>query len=200
MLPPSAPQSDETKEEIRRLQTMMLDERPDALGEIFAQADEFMSYFFQLLGGNQVTHPATFRVLTTVNMVGTFVAMYFKALHNRPRPSHLCPALLPPIQVPGHASYPSGHSTQAHLFAECLKSMLPGEQQESACVVLNALADRIARNREIAGVHYRSDSTAGARLAHDILQVLSDESVMPHDPGKPSRFKAAMDRAKSEWA
>ena len=38
---------------------------------------------------------------------------------------------------------------------------------------MNALAWRIARNREIAGFHYASDSAAGRDLAKDILAVLS---------------------------
>ena len=37
---------------------------------------------------------------------------------------------------------------------------------------LMALADRIAQNREIAGVHFPSDSAAGKRLAEMILPLL----------------------------
>ena len=40
---------------------------------------------------------------------------------NRPRPSQLCPALLPPIDPPGHASYPSGHATETTLVYHILK-------------------------------------------------------------------------------
>jgi hypothetical protein len=78
--------------------------------------------------------------------------------------------------------------------------MLPTTQQPSAAIVLNALAGRIARNREIAGLHYKSDSDAGAILAGEIFKILNDETKMPHEPNQPSRFKAAMDRARLEWA
>ncbi len=181
---------------------MVLDERPDALGEIVAQNDEFMSYFMTVLGGKAATHPASFLVLNIANLVATMVAMHFKGDADRPRPSQVCPALLPPLEVPGHGSYPSGHATQAHLFARCAKemlNMLPAAQQASMGVVLDALAARIARNREIAGLHYPSDSAAGKHLAVAIFNILNDETKMPHDPNKPSKFKAAMDKAKLEW-
>ena len=199
-LPRPAPGSSAGKDEFEQLETMMRDERPDALGEIADQADEFMSYFFQVMGANQATHPATFRVLSKANLVATFVAMHFKAEFDRPRPSHLFPGLLPPLQVPGHAAFPSGHATQAHLFALCLGKMQPAAEQASAAIVLDALAGRIARNREIAGLHYSSDSAAGKVLAKEIFDILNDETRMPHDLGAESRFKAAMDKAKLEWA
>ena len=119
------------------------------------------------------------------------VVMHFKGVHDRPRPSHISPALLPPIEVPGHASYPSGHSTQAHLFAHCGKAMLP--QEPGVGVVVDALAARIARNREIAGLHYESDSMAGAYLAGAIFKILNDQTKMPS-------FETAMAHAKAEWA
>jgi hypothetical protein len=86
--------------------------------------------------------------------------MYYKGTFNRPRPSQLCPALAPPIAVPGHASFPSGHATQSMLMALCLIDVLPvvptpntaGNVWEED---LKVLAHRIARNREIAGLHYR---------------------------------------------
>ena len=178
------------EEEIKDLQTMALDERPDALGEIVAQKDEFISYFMTLMGGNSTTHSASFLVFNIANLVATLVVMHFKGIRDRPRPSHICPALLPPLEVPGHASYPSGHATQAHLFARCAKEMLP--QQSGVDVALDALAARNARNREIAGLHYESDSTAGKHLAGAVFQILND-------PAMARTFGAAMERAESEW-
>jgi len=77
--------------------------------------------------------------------------------------------------------------------------MLPVADQPSMMIVLNALAGRIARNREIAGLHYPSDSLAGRNLAQEISTILNDETRMPHALSQPSRFKEAMDRAKLEW-
>jgi hypothetical protein len=185
--PPTPP----TEQEMSDLVTMAVDERPDALGEIVSQDQEFMSYFLVLLNMTPGSHPATFRLLMIANLVATCAVMHFKGKYNRPRPSQICPALLPPIQVPGHASYPSGHSTQAHLFAACAEKLQPAKRES-----MQVLAGRIARNREIAGLHYKSDSAAGSKLAADIFAILSDEALMP----RPSRFAAAFANAAAEWA
>jgi membrane-associated phospholipid phosphatase len=101
------------------------------------------------------------------------------------RPSQLLPALMPPISIPGHASFPSGHATQSALISLCVQQALPGADFSSAVPIgtptpgstcaamqpgLDALAARIARNREIAGLHYPSDTVGGQMLATNIFQ------------------------------
>lgn len=193
---PAAITTDSVEEEINKMRRMAIDERPDALGEIVSQAHEFISYFMTVMGGKTNTHPATNRVFHIANLAATLIVMHFKDHFDRARPHHICPGLLPPIEVPGHASYPSGHATQAHLFALCAKEALadaPSDQSGPIGVVLDALAARIARNREIAGVHYPSDSKVGKQLAEAIFYILKDEAKMP-------RFGAVMADAKKEWS
>jgi membrane-associated phospholipid phosphatase len=140
-------------------------------------------------------YPYTTKVLGIASLVGTFVAMYYKALYRRPRPSQLCPALLPPIEVPGHASFPSGHSTQAHLMALCMNDVLNGLPQQATIVDdLWTLADRIARNREIAGLHYASDTLAGVCLAQGSIALLDTPLG-----GNKTRYQLARDSAAKEW-
>ena len=43
--------------------------------------------------------------------------------------------------------------------------------------MIDELADRIARNREIAGLHFRSDSKGGANLAQSLFEVLSSDAL-----------------------
>jgi hypothetical protein len=71
-------------------------------------------------------------VLNAANLVALIVAMNWQRQFNRPRASQLCPALLPPIAVPGHASYPSGHSTQAHLMTLCMVRCSPSFPRRSS--------------------------------------------------------------------
>src|SRR5262249_38577503 len=182
IVPPLPPTDPATKKEIGLLETMAFDERPDALGEILGQDQEFMRYFPAAMGATAGTHPATMLVLQAANLVATTAVIYFKSRFNRVRPSQLIPSLLPPVPVPGHASYPSGHSTQAHLFALCAAKILQVGKGDGMYLILTTLADRIARNREIAGLHYPSDTAAGVNLAFQIFAILNDESVMPHDP------------------
>jgi membrane-associated phospholipid phosphatase len=162
------------REEIADLVTAASNERADALAEILSQSNEFISYFLNMMTARPGAYPYTTKVLTIASLVGTFVAMYFKNLYSRPRPSQLCPALLPPIEIPGHASFPSGHSTQAHLMALCMNDVFNALPQQNTMVDdLWTLADCIARNREIAGLHYPSDTAAGVAFAYWIHNLLS---------------------------
>lgn len=175
------------------------DERADALGEILSQNEEFASYFMNAMSARPGSYPATALVLSIASLVGTFAAMYFKRAFARPRPSMLCPALLPPVSVPGHASFPSGHSTQSHLMALCMNEVFqnapnPALPQQAAMQVdLSALADRISRNREVAGLHYPSDTAAGIELAGMLQNNLSTNPVN-------TVYVAAIAKAQTEWA
>jgi membrane-associated phospholipid phosphatase len=170
------------------------DERSDALGEILGQSNEFISYFMNLMTTAPASYPKTARVLNAAGQVALFAVMYWKDFYKRPRPSQLCPALLPPIAVPGHASYPSGHSTQAHLMALCMGQVFSGIAAAAPFIGdLTALADRIARNREIAGLHYPSDSAAGKTLAANLLTQLNTL-------GSGSLFNTTIAAAAAEWS
>lgn len=178
--------------EITGLATAAANERADALSEILSQSNEFISYFLNMMTARPGAYPGTTQVLAIAGLVGTFVAMYYKALYARPRPSQLCPALLPPIEVPGHASFPSGHSTQAHLMALCMNDVLAGlPQQPTMTDDLWTLADRIARNREIAGLHYASDTAAGVAFAFWAHSLLNGNGQ--------TYYQAAVSAAHKEW-
>jgi membrane-associated phospholipid phosphatase len=176
--------------EIDDLIRMAEDERGDALGEILSQSDEFLSWFMGLLCATPGSHPATFALGQSASAVATLGVQHFKRLDDRRRPSQLCPALRPPIEVPGHAAYPSGHATQSFLIARCLAAAVAGGPSALASEALDALANRIARNREIAGVHYPSDTAAGRDLAAQLFAALDGVAT----------FKAQLAAATAEWA
>ncbi len=184
------------------------DERSDALGEIVAQNDGFISYFLAAMTISPKSHPRTCLLLQIGSMVGAYVSMHFKGVYQRARPTQTAPALLSPVPVPGHPAYPSGHSTQAHLMMRCVLAGMPAELRGQFRPVLRALADRIARNREIAGLHFPSDSAAGAALADRIFAILNSDdmpktlpqSIPPETAaGTVRRFKSILAEARSEW-
>jgi len=176
---------DRTATEIDSLCRDATDERADALGEIVAQDgyyEKFLDLFMTALGVRSGSHGAVERLLHVAGLVGLVVSMYWKANARpkgsarpvpRPRPNQICPALRPPVAVPGHPSYPSGHACQALLMACVAEDMLPRSlRQEEECAyrkLLQTQAFRIARNREIAGLHYRSDTEAGFVLALQVF-------------------------------
>jgi hypothetical protein len=207
-----------TGTELGGLATLARDDRFDALGEIYSQDKEFVTQFMSLLGMTPGTHPNTYRVIHIAVEIGLFLAMHYKGVRNRPRPSQVLPALRPPLPMPGHPSWPGGHATEAWLIALCIEYVLqdslkgnivtgfPPTAQEGAgdlgamSAALQALALRIARNREIAGLHYPSDSDAGRRLADTIFRHLKghyDADVRATNP--TSRFGKAVALARKEW-
>jgi membrane-associated phospholipid phosphatase len=108
----------------------------------------------------------------------------FKHRFDRVRPHLLDTTLEPVIDVPQHPAYPSGHSTQAHVVAYLLSEIAPARRAEFERDAL-----RIAVNREIAGVHYPSDTAAGALLARQVLDRMLQ---------KPA-FAQLVQQAKAEW-
>jgi hypothetical protein len=72
---------------------------------------------------------------------------------------------------------------------ECAGRDLSSGYAAALDLSMRALARRIARNREIAGLHYPSDSTAGRRLALIVFDQLCEID----------RFREAIGAAAEEW-
>lgn len=87
-----------------------------------------------------------------------------KKYFNRPRPKNLAKNFdiklndveLKSMKTP---SYPSGHSTQAYLIANHLKSKYPDKSKQ-----LDRVAKDICYSRNVAKAHYKSDSDLGKKL------------------------------------
>ncbi len=156
------------------MQALMQDDRDRYLPEILPQADGVLFYYMSLIDMIPTTKPRTRALMAFALQAGDFVAMHFKREYKRVRPSALCPGLLVPFGPPRHASFPSGHSTQAHLLSYVLLQIpvLKERFGQGVKSELVWLARRIAINRERAGLHYRSDSTAGMHLALGVIQGL----------------------------
>jgi acid phosphatase (class A) len=107
-----------------------------------------------------------------------------KETFDRVRPSFLDTRITPLIDIPGHPAYPSGHSTQSHFVALVLGTLDPSNAE-----TYWKRADRIALDREIAGIHYPSDSTAGVLLARQLFNAFME---------LPS-FHKLLNDARSEW-
>lgn len=123
-----------------------------------------------------ILNPATDHLLVLV--------FSMKHKYDRVRPSVLDSSLDPVVSVPGHPAYPSGHSTQLHFLAYFLSELMPDRAKE-----FEARADEIAIDREIAGLHYPSDTKAGQMLARQYMDILLASP----------QFKAKLFTARAEW-
>ena len=174
------------------------DQRSGRMVEIVSQSDSFVDCWAGLLGAVG-RRPHTQLLIYTGVTIGKMVAMYWKSQFNRARPSQVFPLLLPPISVPAHPSYPSGHATQSHLIAELVAGTLPGILGNAIRPTLKAMAVRIAENREIAGLHYESDSEAGRELAENIAPMILNLSAFK-DMKKGDKVKEGVKSGvASEW-
>lgn len=154
------------------------------LAEIQAQQSAFTGDFFRLAGCSAEVRPNTFAVVLVGIQIGALVCSHFKMKYMRQRPAQAWPTIDPAIATPRHPAYPSGHAMQAHLVAELLGQANAGLQAPA-----RALAERIAENREIAGVHYPTDTKASVWSVKKIMELLATFD----DPVFQQMVKAAKD-------
>jgi hypothetical protein len=152
--------------------------------EILAQANDASAYWADMLMATSASRPATWDLITACATVGQLVAMHFKLMFSRPRPVQIYPALMPPILTPAHPSYPNAHALQSWIITKALVTVVP-----ALTVQLELLAQRIAENREVAGLHYPSDTRASFALAPQVVDLLA----------KGRLFSEIIRLAKAEW-
>lgn len=84
-----------------------------------------------------------------------------KGVYDYPRPFEINSAIEPVGDARPVASYPSGHSIRAVVYARLLAEVFPEKTDE-----LLDLATRIGHGRVVAGVHYPMDVSEGQKLGH----------------------------------
>lgn len=101
-----------------------------------------------------------------INETGYFL-LREKLNFARARPKQLTPELTLVIETPRHSAYPSGHAGQSYAGALVLAKLDPANEQKYI-----QMAKDVAQRREIAGVHYPSDSVAGQKIAEQVIEKL----------------------------
>jgi hypothetical protein len=159
-----APNDDIAKAVVTLIKKM--DQRPGRMGEIVAQSSDFAGAFLDLLDAGGGRKPATAALVHAGIEIGSILALHWKWKFNALRPVHVYPGLTPVLPTPPHPSYPSGHATQAQLTALIVSAALPAAVRLSLGDALESLANRIAENREVAGLHFSFDTEAGKTIAN----------------------------------
>ncbi len=157
--------------------------RPEVRQELTSDGFRFGKRSYDEMAKSGRT-PATRSLFDALTHDLQIVIFSLKHRFDRVRPSVLDPKLGHLFPVPDHPAYPSGHSTQAYTIAFMLRELDP--EHADACL---ADALRIARNREIAGFHYPSDTDAGRLAARQLVDLLLA------DP----EFRTLVEDAKREW-
>jgi len=185
--PPSENNAVETKQELATLLTL-ISQRDAAKQAVFDERDVNLFVLGGLRYGDLMDterYPATKALLDAVYHDLGVVIFTTKQKFDRVRPSFLEPSLELLIPNPKHPAYPSGHSTCAHTFALVLGDLNPSLKDQ-----MWKDAGGIAFRREIAGVHYASDSKAGQKLA---IQLYSEFN-------KTTAYRELFRLARQEWS
>ena len=144
--------------------------------------------------------PCTLRLLGLAMGYGSLVVQRFKHELNCPRPRAYSSRIQPMLGEPGYSVMPSGHATEAYLLAKMLGALIepdlsknpPRKAKQEAWVgqardQLDRLAERIATNRVVAGIHFPIDNVAG-RLVGVTLAEFALARFSGATPWQPRTF------------
>ncbi|APZ54997.1 PAP2 superfamily protein [Salipiger abyssi] len=157
------------------------DLRFDRLTEIRVETSNIQSFFAGVSYMSSGATKWTMALLQAVFRLCTRIEMPVKLGFDLPRPITLAYEVQPIIQTPGHGAWPSGHATESFAGATLLSRLFYDHAEGAAFDPGAALqqqnqlyrhAERIAINRTVAGVHYPTDSMAGAVLGVTMAEAL----------------------------
>jgi hypothetical protein len=152
--------------EARLLLTLQRNRTREQISQIKAQAVNPMPLFWKCAGIDESRNPDKARRILMAVADTEAVVVSSKRRFNRLRPSVVLPDIRPVVPVPPYAAYPSGHATQATVIAHLMAELAPKSARQ-----LHALAAQVGRNREVAGLHYASDTDTGFSLGARLSKI-----------------------------
>ena len=165
--------SDETKAELATLKKYEAEERtPETLKKIHYENTVMPVYqvfsYYGLYDFEKA--PITNSLLASVDRDVSVFMVGVKKDMQRPRPSQLDPTLTTVVPVQHHAAYPGGHAAQSYASALVLGMVDPRNAEKYKQIALD-----VAHRREVAGVHFPSDSSSGRLLAEQVVKALFEK-------------------------
>jgi hypothetical protein len=184
--PPPEDNSETTVSEIEYLGKLSQSRRPPDIILIHKENLDPLKRFFEVLDISREDFPKLDVLIRRIAGESYFPILYFKDKFSRIRPYQIDSYLTTVVDGPPHPSYPSGHATQGYLVASILAELfLQGDPRIGRIM---ELGQGIGTRREIAGVHYPSDTAAGVALAKQLKPLFMDHP----------EIRKAFDAAKSE--
>ena len=170
--PPPGNSSTETRAELDELLKLQ-QERTRAQVKMMTKHLDYDGVCSAILAATHrklIKAPKTEALLKHVQMDASLALFHAKKRFNRARPHQLEPRLHPAISVPSHPAYPSSHALQGYMVARTLSLLFPQNSQD-----LMTVGEQIGREREIAGLHYPSDSKASRVLGDELFALLQQD-------------------------
>ncbi|MSQ83783.1 MAG: phosphatase PAP2 family protein [Myxococcales bacterium] len=150
--------------------------------QIKREIGDLVPLFVHKAGGNAAKVPKTIAYLRHGLRDLDYFLFAEKLRLLRPRPHQMDRRIRPCIAVPKHPSFPSGHGGQARLLALLLAQLVPNQATQ-----LENYAQQVGVRRELAGVHFASDTVEGLRIGNAVAQQLisSPRFMQLHDAARP---------------
>ena len=166
VLPPKN-ESGETKEEIQKLDSILVDT------DFVDSADDIDNHFEKFLDSKDLEYPIE-EIKKYMSGVRAII-LQLKYHYNRPRPGQVADAKgmdfdRESLKSASTPSYPSGHATQGRFIAKLLSDIYPEYGKQ-----LMKIGDDIAYSRNMAKVHYPSDSKFGKELGDELYDSEEEE-------------------------
>ena len=161
-MPPPENESTETEEEIDYLDSIPVEEG------FVDSADDVDGHFKKFLEPKGLEFPT--EELKNVMKGVKSIILQLKYHYNRPRPYQVADAKnlkldSENLKSASTPSYPSGHATQGTFLGRYLADLYPEYEKE-----LRQIGEDIAFSRNMAKVHYPSDSEFGKMLGNDLYE------------------------------
>tara|TARA_R110001583_G_scaffold52813_2_gene163604 strand:- start:4562 stop:5491 length:930 start_codon:yes stop_codon:yes gene_type:complete len=168
VLPPKN-ESGETKEEIQKLDSILVDT------DFVDSADDIDNHFEKFLDSKDLEYPIE-EIKKYMSGVRAII-LQLKYHYNRPRPGQVADAKgmdfdRESLKSASTPSYPSGHATQGRFIAKLLSDIYPEYGKQ-----LMKIGDDIAYSRNMAKVHYPSDSKFGKELGDELYDFISNSGI-----------------------
>ena len=153
---------------------------------------------------NSVVPLSPWRNRHTFELIGIALHFAMQVCHNIkhafavPRPNELSVHVQPILQTPGWSAFPSGHATEAFMFARLMRGLLHQSTDSGVHTALQKQAKSIADNRVFAGLHYPVDSVAGQVLGETLAEYVISLCTEGTNAQKwrPRTFKSHTDELK----
>jgi hypothetical protein len=177
--------SDATFKKQTKLVEAYAELRLDRVAEILAQVGTPNSFFGSIVFLDPVRSRWTTELLDAALGLASSVELRLKHSLACRRPLEYSPQIQPIIPTPKHGTLPSGHATEAFIFATVLIRLVEDAARTRKRIdfspetkkLLMRQAERIAVNRTVAGVHFPLDSIAGATLGILLGHYMADRCM-----------------------
>ena len=187
--PPPENESQTTEDEIEHLDNIPVDEKFIEVG------DDIHKPFKDFLNQKGLEYPL--EQIKGVMIGIRSIILKLKYHYNRPRPGQVADAKgmnfnAESLKSASTPSYPSGHATQGRFIARYLSRLYPEYEKEFMTV-----GDDIAYSRNMAKVHYPSDTEFGKELGdvlHDyVYNPQMETELAEHDDNDPDTVNVGAD-------